>query len=93
MWGTISSPPTICHLIYIPGIPYPMAIFADASHLIKLIRNMLQNKKTIKMSKKYQEWWGLCTNEIKWEVIEAVAKFQEDHELLIGKVVFGFCLK
>ena len=85
MKGRIGAPPTISNFIYINGIPIPKAIFADCSHLVKLIRNCLQNHKVIRISKKYQDWWGLTTNEIRWDVIEAVVKFQEEHELLIGK--------
>lgn len=82
MSGKISGRPTISNLFNIDHMT--IAIVTDASHVLKLIRNMLQNKITVKMSQEWQEFWGLSTNIIDWNVIEAVVEFQEKHELLIN---------
>ena len=59
-------------------------IICDASHVLKLIRNMLQNKGIIKIHKVYQEDWNMITDEVRWEVIEELVKFQEKFELKIA---------
>ena len=59
-------------------------IICDASHVLKLIRNMLQNKGIIKIHKAYQEEWNMITNEVRREVIEELVKFQEKFELKIA---------
>ena len=61
-----------------------IAIIADASHLLKLIRNMLQNKGILKINPEYQQYWNLVTDEISWNVILDVVEFQEKHELKIN---------
>ena len=62
----------------------PVTVVACQSHVMKLLRNMLQNKKIINMSQEWADFWELPTTEIKWEHILAVVKFQEDSELLIA---------
>ena len=61
-----------------------IAIICDASHVLKLIRNMLQNKGMVKISKEFQELWQMLTDEVRWEVIEELVKFQEKFELKIA---------
>ena len=61
-----------------------IAIICDASHVLKLIRNMLQNKGMVRISKEFQELWEMITDEVRWEVIEELVKFQEKFELKIA---------
>ena len=82
MTGRISESPTIANLFQVDLMT--LAIIADASHLLKLIRNMLQNKGTVYMHPDDQKYWKLVTNEISWKVIEDVVEFQEKHELRIN---------
>ena len=70
-----------------------IAIIADASHLLKLIRNMLQNKGIVKINPEYQQYWNLVTDEISWNVILDVVEFQEKHELKINAISFFTALR
>ena len=45
---------------------------------------MLQNKGVVKIHKCYQEDWKMLTDEVRWEVIEELVKFQEKFELKIA---------
>ena len=80
--GTITGTPQISNLFLFEN--WYIAIICDPSHVIKLIRNMLQNKKLIRMAKRFVEHYDLPTDLIDWHVIEEVAKFQADHELKIA---------
>ena len=80
--GTITGSIQISNLFLFDG--WQIAIICDPSHVIKLIRNMLQNKKLIKMAEKFREFYDLPTDIIDWSVIEEVAAFQADHELKIA---------
>ena len=82
MTGRITESPTISNLFHLDLMK--IAIIADASHLLKLIRNMLQNKGIVKINPEYQQYWNLVTDEISWNVILDVVEFQEKHELKIN---------
>ena len=82
MIGSITGAPKISNLFQIDDMV--IAIICDASHVLKLIRNMLQNKGMIKISKEFQELWEMITDEVRWEVIEELVKFQEKF------VIFSF---
>ena len=90
MTGRISESPTIANLFQVDLMT--LAIIADASHLLKLIRNMLQNKGTVYMHPDDQKYYNLVTNEISWKVIEDVVEFQEKHELRIDALKSFFLL-
>ena len=62
MTGRITESPTISNLFHLDLMK--IAIIADASHLLKLIRNMLQNKGIVKINPEYQQYWNLVTDEI-----------------------------
>ena len=82
MTGRISENPTISNLFLVDNMT--IAVICDASHVLKLIRNLLYNKGMIKMSAWWQNYFQLESNEIRWEVIEEVVRFQEKHECKIA---------
>jgi hypothetical protein len=89
--GRITESPKIANLFQFDLMK--IAIIADPSHLLKLIRNMLQNKGIVKIHPEYQQFFNLVTNEISWQVIEDVVKFQETHELRINPKLNAATLK
>ena len=54
---------------------------------------MLQNKGVVKINKCYQEDWKMLTDEVRWEVIEELVKFQEKFELKIAPKLSAQVLK
>ena len=80
--GTITGTPQISNLFQFQD--WQIAIICDPSHVIKLIRNMMQNKKLVKMAQRFVDYFELPTDLIDWAVIEEVATFQADHELKIA---------
>ena len=55
--GRISENPTISNLFLVDNMT--IAVICDASHVLKLIRNLLYNKGMIKMSAWWQNYFQL----------------------------------
>ena len=80
------DPPKIQNLaIFVHnGVEYKVGVICDAPHLLKNWKNALcrcVNGKKIRMDKSFQDYWGLETNEIELEAVQAVIDFQSKFEM------------